>query len=119
MINLLPMEADNVVGFLISGKIRKEDIDRVLLVIEKKLQAHDKLRVYAEVSSIEGMAWGALLQDVRFSLKHFRDFEKEAIVSDKAWLAKLANVGDKLFPSIEVRHFPWAEKAQALEWIRS
>ena len=119
MIELLAMDTDNVVGFNISGKIQKDDFDRVVAVIEEKLQSHDKLRIYAEVSSIKGIELGVLLEDLRFGLKHLRDFEKEAIVSDKGWLSRLARFGDKLFPSMEVKHFPWAEKAQALEWVRT
>ena len=35
------------------------------------------------------------------------------------WLQKLAALGSKLFSSIEVKHFSFADKAQALEWINN
>ncbi|MBE9167225.1 STAS/SEC14 domain-containing protein [Pleurocapsales cyanobacterium LEGE 06147] len=39
------------------------------------------------------------------------------MVSEKGWLEKLASVSDKLFPSIEVKHFLFTEKEKALDWV--
>ncbi len=117
MINLISTNQDNVVGFSIKDKVDTEDLDRVATVIEDLLKTHDKLKIYAEVESIERITIPAFIQDIKFSLKHFNDFEKEAIVSNTFWLEKLAKFSDRLFPSIEVKHFSFAQKDQALEWI--
>lgn len=117
MIEPIPLPVDNVVGFRIDGKINADDISRVADVIEMRLNRHPKLRVYAEVERISGMSAAAFLKDISFSLRHLRHFEREAIVSDTAWLKKLATIGERIFPSIEVRHFAKSEKDKALEWI--
>jgi hypothetical protein len=117
MIEPIPLPADNVVGFRIDGKIVADDISRVVDVIERRLGRHSKLRVYAEVERLTGMSAGAFIKDIGFSLRHLKHFEREAIVSDTAWLKKLANIGDRMFPGIEVRHFSRSEKDDALEWI--
>ena len=87
--------------------------------IENRLEKEEKLRIYAEVSNWSGMSLEAFIKDIKFSLQHFKDFEKEAIVSERGWLKSLAAVGNTLFSSIEVKHFTFAEKDQALEWINS
>lgn len=117
MIEPIPLPVDNVIGFRIDGKINSEDVSRIADVIEARLERHPKLRVYAEVERFSGMSVEAFLKDITFSLRHFRHFEREAIVSDAAWLKKLADIGDRMFPSIEVRHFSVSEKDKALEWI--
>lgn len=117
MIEPIPLPIDNVVGFRIDGKINAEDVSRITDVIEARLKRHPKLRVYAEVKRFSGMSVEAFLKDITFSLRHLKDFEREAIVSDAAWLKKLANIGDRIFPSIEVRHFSVSEKDEALKWI--
>lgn len=117
MIEQIPLPIDNVVGFRINGKISADDVSRVTDVIEARLRRHPKLRVYAEVDRFSGMSMEAFFKDISFSLRHLRDFEREAIVSDAAWLRRLAGIGGKMFPGIEVRHFSTAEKDQALEWI--
>ncbi len=119
MIELISTDSDKTIGFTITGKIEASDIDKVTQLIEAKLENQDKLRIYAEVNQMKGMSLAAFIKDLKFSLKHFKDFEKEAIVSDGKWLQKLAALGSKLFSSIEVKHFSFADKAQALEWINN
>ncbi len=117
MIEQVPIPADNVIGFRIQGKINTDDISLITKEIEARLERHSKLRIYAEVDGLAGMTMKALLKDIAFSLRHFRDFEREAIVSDAAWLKKLAVIGDRVVPGIEVRHFYKSERDDALEWI--
>lgn len=117
MIEPVPIPADDVIGFRIEGKISEYDISLITEEIEARLERHSKLRIYAEVDGLAGMTTKALIKDVAFSLRHFRDFEREAIVSDAAWLKKLAVVGDRVVPGIEVRHFYKSERDDALQWI--
>ncbi|HSS63091.1 MAG TPA: STAS/SEC14 domain-containing protein [Gammaproteobacteria bacterium] len=117
MIEPIPLPADNVVGFRIDGKIDADDISRIADVIEARLERYPKLRVYAEVDRVSGVSVAAFVKDITFSLRHLKDIEREAIVSDTAWLKKLAGIGDRMLPSIEVRHFSKTEKDRALEWI--
>jgi len=117
MIHVLPFDADNVLAVHIAGKLESADLDEVAKQVDRKLAKHEKLRIFAEVEHLEGIALNALLKDLKLSLQHLRDFEKEAIVSDEAWLARLAAIGDRLFPSIEVRHFTWKERVDAVKWV--
>ena len=117
MIELVPMDREDVVGYRISGRVDRADLDPVVTELERLLKFHEKLRVYAEVDSFDGITLTALIEDLRFGLRHLRRFEREAIVSDKKCLANLAGISDKLFPSLEVRHFSWEEKIEALAWV--
>lgn len=117
MIELLPTDREDVVGYRISGMVHRADLAPVVTELERLLKHHDKLRVYVEVESFDGITLPALIEDLRFGLSNLRRFEREAIVSDKQWLARLAGIGDKLFPSIAVRHFSWEQKIEALAWV--
>lgn len=117
MIEPVPIPVDNVIGIRIGGKISGDDIALIAEEIEARLERHSKLRIYAEVDGLAGMTMNALLKDIAFSLRHFRDFEREAIVSDAAWLKRLAVIGDRVVPGIEVRHFYKSERDDALAWI--
>ena len=116
-IKLIPHKPDRIVGFKINGRIEAEDIDRVVQSIENRLKQGEKLRIYAEIENWSGMSLEAFIKDIKFSLQHFNDFEKEAIVSDRRWLESLAAVGNTLFSGIEVKHFTFADIDKALEWI--
>ncbi len=118
-IKLIPHKPDKIVGLNIDGKIEAKDIDLVVKSIEQKLKLGGKLRIYAEVNNWSGMSLEAFIKDFKFSLQHLQDFDKEAIVSDRRWLESLAALGNTLFSSIEVKHFTFADKDKALEWIGS
>jgi hypothetical protein len=119
MIQLIPMDGDQVIGLRIRCKIETSDFDEVVGILDEKFKRHEKLRIYTEIESIGGMSLEAFFKDIQYSLRNFRRFDKEAVVSDKGWLKAFVSVADKLFPSIEARHFSFEEKEQALEWIRS
>lgn len=118
-IKLIPHKPDHIVGLDINGWIEAEDIERVVSSIEKRLLSEERLRIYAEVHNWSGMSLGAFIQDLKFSFKHIKDFEKEAIVSDRRWLESLAAISNTLFSGIEVKHFTFDEKDKALEWVSS
>lgn len=119
MIEIIPTVASNVIGCKIIGKIETSDFEHVSSTAEEKLKKHQKLRVYTEIESLEGVSLEALVKNLQFTWQHFGDFEKEAIVSGEQWLEMLANISDRLFPSLEVRHFSPAQKDQALLWLES
>ncbi|MBE9045488.1 STAS/SEC14 domain-containing protein [Pleurocapsales cyanobacterium LEGE 10410] len=116
-VHFIPYKPDNIIGLDIDGRIDAEDIDRIVKAVDKKLKTEDKLRIYAEVNSWSGMSLRAFINDLKFSLQHLQNFEKEAIVSDRKWLETLAALGNTLFPSIEVKYFTFDERDKALEWV--
>ena len=118
-IKLISHKPDQIVGLEIDGSIDSEDIDRLAEMMEKRFSQGERLRIYAEVTNWSGMSLAAFIKDLRFSLKHLQDFEKEAIVSDSKWLEALAALGNTLFSGIEVKHFTLNEKDKALEWVIS
>ncbi len=117
MIEPIALPLDDVVGFRIDGRVNSDDVSRIADVIQARLGRRSKIRIYAEVERFSGMSVKAFLKDIAFSLRHFKDFEREAIVSDAAWLKKLAVISDRILPSTDVRHFSRSEKGHALEWI--
>jgi hypothetical protein len=117
MIEILAMGGDKVIGIRIKGRVESADFETVTGVIEEKFGGQDRVRIYVEIEDFGGMSLPVFLKDLRFSLKHYKQFEREAVVSDKAWLKTFVTVTDKLFPSIEAKHFSFADKEKALSWI--
>jgi len=118
MIEIIPFEEGNTIGFRLNGRIEDEEFDEAVEKMEEMLKEHNKLRVYAEIEKIGGMSVNTLMKDMHFKFKHWRDFEKEAVVSDKGWLESWVSIADKLFPQIEVKHFSFEEKEEAKEWLK-
>lgn len=82
-VQLITHRPDNIIGLDIDGWIDAEDIEHITELVESRLKRGERLRIYAEVNNWSGMSLVAFIKDLRFSLKHLQDFDKEAIVSDK------------------------------------
>ena len=120
MLEFVPFDSERVIGLRVGGKLSKADIQRVADVAELKLSAMgegSRLRVYVEVESFGGMTFEALLEDLRFGLSHIGDIERKAVVSEIRWMGRLAGIVDPLFPSVNVKHFPPAERDAARAWV--
>jgi hypothetical protein len=117
MIEILEMAAPHAIGLKITGKIEKEDIDKVFSLVDQKLNQVERLAVYVEVEKMGGISVEALIEDIKKALPNFKRYAKKAVVSSSKWHKLFSEVGDKLFPSLEVRHFEPEQKEEALAWV--
>ena len=112
----------NIIGLKLDGAIDDEAFDAAIAAINHALDNNEKIRIYAEVTSIGGMSLETFFENIKVKsrlLRQVSQFEKEAIVSDKKWIETLIPIADKLFPTVEVRHFSFDEITEAQAWIRS
>ena len=99
-------EYDNAhaVEIVVGGRVSTEEFDRVAGKLEAFIARHGKVRVLEVVHDFEGMDAGAFWHDVKFSLRHLKDFNRIAIVSSQEvrnlWSALVAP-----FMDCEVEHF--------------
>ena len=120
MLEIIHFDSEHVLGMRIGGKISDDDMQLLIETAEMKLTAlgeGGRLRIYVEVDSFGGFGLDALIKDLKFGLSHFRDFERKAVVSDKAWMGRMAKVFDPLFPHIELRHFSTEQREAARAWV--
>ncbi len=53
MIELIPFEEPNVVGFRLDGKMDDDSYHQAIAAIDDALKTNDKIRIYAEVVKIQ------------------------------------------------------------------
>jgi len=119
MLEPIPFDADNIVGLRVAGRIEAGEFDKIAAIVEDKLSRHPKLRVYVEVPSFDGISIEAFFKDLQMGLRHWHRFEKEAVVTDQAWLQRITAFTGHLVPGLEVRAFPTTDKAAARAWIEA
>lgn len=117
MLTTLPAPADDVVAYRLDGKVTDAEFDQVVADIEAKLERHDKLRAYGEYVSFSGMPIETFIKDLRLGLKHWNRFSKAAVVTDRQWVKKLAEVEGTLLPGLRVKAFPAGEEEAAMAWL--
>jgi hypothetical protein len=98
-----------------SGKLERSDYEEVVPQLEAEAK-RGKLRLLVDLVDFEGWTPKALVDDLRFDVKHHDDFERTAIVGDKT-LEKLGTELSKPFFSGEIRYFE--DLGEARRWIRA
>ncbi|MDZ7703010.1 MAG: STAS/SEC14 domain-containing protein [Trueperaceae bacterium] len=116
MYNLETTNNGQTVIFDVQGSLSKEEYEKLKKELEPLFKQHDKLDLVVDVSGLSGMSVGAVGQDLTYTLKHFTDFRRIAVVGDSTWQKWLAGLGDKL-PGIEMKYFDESSRDRAETWV--
>jgi hypothetical protein len=112
-------EADGkILAITLTGKLTKEDYAHFIPELERLIQQHGKLRIMMEMRDFHGWTAGALWEDIKFDVKHFRDIERLAMIGERAWEHGMA-VFCKPFTSAKVRYFDRSQAGEASAWIHA
>ncbi len=117
MILIKTSEDSNIIYTTSTGKLDKQDYQKLLPLAEEKIAKHGKVRWYFEMENFHGWNLDTFLTDLKFDFKHAHDFEKVAMVGDKKWEEWMARLM-KAFISADIKYFKTAEKQLADQWIK-
>ena len=109
--------AGKIVLVKLSDKLTKEDYEHLAPHFDRLIKQHGKIRLLVEMHNFHGWTLGAVWQDIKFDMAHFRDIERLALVGESKWEAGMATFC-KPFTSAKVRYFDTAQSAAAQAWIR-
>jgi hypothetical protein len=100
----------------LSGKLTREDYERLVPEVERLIRQHGKLRMLVRMHDFHGWTLGALWEDIKFDWKHFADIERLAFVGDRKWEAGMAAFC-KPFTTARIRYFDESRAEEAFRWI--
>jgi hypothetical protein len=105
-----------VIGFEASGKLAAEDYrDVVLPALEEAAKTGD-VRFLIVMRSFDGMAGGALWQDLKVGFEHLRAWKRIALVTDIGWATNATNLFGWMTPG-ETRTFSLDQQDEAVQWL--
>jgi hypothetical protein len=112
--------ADDVIALKMSGKITGADLDAVMNRLDHIMASHDKVHVFAETHSIDGIEISGLPAYLARALPQFGKlgrFGRVAVVADQAWIRAGTRLESALLPNISYRTYMPEERAEALAWV--
>lgn len=117
MITILDDLPDHVLGASATGRVTAEDYRDVLIpALEARLARHERIRfLYYLGPDFRRFTTTALWDDARIGLRHLRDFERIAVVTDVDWLRTMVRALQPL--TGEMRWFASAELDAAHAWV--
>jgi hypothetical protein len=106
----------NLLEVRLTGKLVRQDYESLAPVVECLIKRHRKIRMRVDMHDFHGWTAGALWEDCRFALHHFRDIKRLALVGERKWQAGMA-VFCKPFTTAKIRYFEHAESEKARDWL--
>jgi hypothetical protein len=100
----------------VSGELVSADYKHCISEFERLVKQHGKLRVLFDMTDFRGWDAGALWQEVKFDMKHFKDIERCAAVGDRHWQQWLTDFCVP-FTKATIRYFDSADAAAARKWL--
>lgn len=119
MIQLIP-SAEDVIALKLGGRLSRDELMRLVDLIEPSLEKHDKTHIYVEVADSTGFDMAALGDYLPHALRmlgKLARFGRVAIVSDLRWVRWATKLESALLPHISYETFEAAERARALAWV--
>ncbi|HUS03490.1 MAG TPA: STAS/SEC14 domain-containing protein [Chitinophagaceae bacterium] len=115
IINDLP---PSVIGFRATGKVTKEDYDKVLIpAVDAQSKMFKKLNFLLLLdTNASNYTFGAWVDDALVGLKHLTHWHKVAIVSHSDTIKKITNIFGHLVPG-EYKGFKTEELEAARTWV--
>lgn len=119
MLTILPAP-DHVAAYRLSQTLTGEDLDAIMVDLEARLARHEKLGILADMSDFTDMTLTAAWKDARYGigkLWELKRFPKEAVITDKGWLAGFIDLLDPAIRFVKVRAFKPEDYEKALAWV--
>lgn len=111
---------DDVIALTVSHKITGDDLDAIMDRLDEVMAAHDKVHVFVETRSIDGIELSSLPSYVTRAFPLFGKldrFGRVAVVADQAWVRVGTRLESALLPNIRYRTYFPQERDEALAWV--
>ena len=102
----------------VTGKLTKESYQKFVPAVDAQIKQYGKLHILFIMQDFHGWTAGAMWEDMKFDLKHWKDIERLALVGDKKWEKGMAAFC-KPFTKAHIRYFDIAQIDEAREWLES
>ncbi|PQJ27251.1 STAS/SEC14 domain-containing protein [Rubritalea profundi] len=116
----LKITGKNRVDMEFSGKIDSAGMRQVLDEFEDKLEGMDNVRMLYRIENFQMPTFGAMMVkmgELPSLLKLMKRFDKIAILADKTWIQKVADLEGCLFPGLDIKGFDLDRGDDAEAWL--
>jgi hypothetical protein len=111
---------DDVIALRVSDKITGADLDAIMDRLDKVMAKHDKVHVFVETHSINGIEVSSLPSYMARAMPLFGKldrFGRVAVVADQAWVRVGTRLESAVLPNISYRTYMPEERDEALAWV--
>ncbi|WP_026914591.1 STAS/SEC14 domain-containing protein [Christiangramia portivictoriae] len=118
MIQLLNSEKDNLISAKISGKISRDEVEKLHPLIHDIIKKGKKVDFFFEMEDFEGYTLKGFWEDIKLDTAHISDYGKMVFVGERKWQEWAAKATD-FFTKSEIKFFEMDNKEDAKQWINA
>lgn len=112
--------ADGVIALRLADKISGADLDAIMDRLDTAMAHHEKVHIFVETCSVDGIELSGLGSYVVRALPLFGKlgrFGRVAVVADQAWIRAGTRIESALLPGISYRTFTPEQRDEAFDWV--
>jgi hypothetical protein len=117
MIETTETGSPKVLGLKLCGRLHDEDYKQFVPRMETILTAEGKVRLFVQCDDFHGWDLHAAWDELKFSLRHYSDFGRIAMVGDRKWEKWMARFC-RPFTKARVKYFERSEVDAAWKWLQ-
>ncbi|WP_093210279.1 STAS/SEC14 domain-containing protein [Sediminibacillus albus] len=117
MLSFLPSQDEKTIAVQFTGEAVKEDAERLEKHVQEYFPQGGSFNVLAIMHDVEGSTLKGMVKGMKFDAKHWEQFNKFAVVSDKKSIKSFADIG-RYLPGITVKQFDKDGLARAWDWLQ-
>ena len=114
--NIEVVAVGNTLEVSLTGKLTKEAYEVLVPAVDEQIKSQGKVRILVQMHDFHGWTAGALWEDTKFDLKHWRDIERLAIVGETKWEQGMATFC-KPFTTAKIKYFDHSKLEEARAWL--
>ncbi|PKQ00490.1 MAG: STAS/SEC14 domain-containing protein [Alphaproteobacteria bacterium HGW-Alphaproteobacteria-13] len=112
--------ADDVIAVCVTDKISGAELDTIMDRLDGAMARHDKVHVFVETRSIDGIevaGLGSYAMRALPLLGKLDRFGRVAVVADQGWIRAATKIESALLPHISYRVFEPEGRDEAFAWV--
>jgi len=117
MIEKLNQSSGSILGYKISGTVKKEDYGNMVPEVKAVVQEEGSANLLLDLTDFKWEALDAWGADMKFGRDYHKKIEKMAIVGDKRWQKWMAKIADPFYAG-EAKFFDAVDSDAAWTWLR-
>ncbi|WP_100074470.1 STAS/SEC14 domain-containing protein [Chryseobacterium camelliae] len=107
----------NIAAFEASGEVTKEDFDRVIKIVDEKIEQEGELNYLLKLDTpLRNFTFAAWMNDAWLGIKNITKWNRCAIVTDKESVQKFTDMVSKIMIG-EFRGYDQEEYNKAEHWV--
>jgi hypothetical protein len=106
----------NLLEVHLTVKLTTEFYERLVPIVDQHIKEQGRIRILMVMHDFHGWTAGAMWEDVKFAMHHWKDIERLAIVGETKWEKGMATFC-KPFTKATIRYFDSKELEAARAWI--